>query len=251
MRRRRVTVSVCYGYFLGTGSIPTAERNSQSILLELPETKILVDCGEGTQRQILRLGKSWDRLSGVFLTHHHVDHIYGIGGLIYGALLHTGLDTLKIYGPSPALQKARSLADTVDSGFRDRLEWIELTARDTIKSEHFECVCFNTFHSGESLGYAFQIGRGKMSFLGDVASPNESALESIISFVMGSDVLVSDAAHITEVEAAAIARTAEVKTLYLVPVSYDFPEAEILQRARKIFPNVYIPNDLDRFVIKL
>jgi ribonuclease Z len=58
--------------FLGTSaSVPSAERNHPSILVEAGSHRILVDCGEGTQRQLLRCGAGFRRLDRLLLTHDH------------------------------------------------------------------------------------------------------------------------------------------------------------------------------------
>src|ERR1700760_580462 len=69
--------------FLGTSaSVPSAERNHPGLLVEADGHRILVDCGEGTQRQLLRAGAGFRRLRHVLLTHAHLDHVLGLGGLI-------------------------------------------------------------------------------------------------------------------------------------------------------------------------
>jgi ribonuclease Z len=244
-------VALCCGYFLGTTSVPTVDRNSQSILLRLPGTSILVDCGEGTQRQVLKVGAQCADLSVVFLTHHHMDHIYGIGGVVYAALLHTSLDRLTIYGPTTALEKARPLVAVGTADLQDRLEWVEVRAGDTICSAHLTCTCFATFHTDTSLGYAFEVSGKKLAFLGDVSLPNASTVEAIASSVENADVLVSDAAHISAIKAAQIARQARVGALYLMPISWGQTEDQVRQQASAVFPNVYIPKDLDRFEVGL
>jgi len=68
--------------FLGTSaSVPSAERNHPGLLVEAGGHRILVDCGEGTQRQLLRSGAGFRRLDRLLLTHDHFDHVLGISGL--------------------------------------------------------------------------------------------------------------------------------------------------------------------------
>ena len=69
--------------FLGTSaSVPSAERNHPGLLVETGSHRILVDCGEGTQRQLLRSGAGFRRLDRLLLTHAHFDHVLGIPGLL-------------------------------------------------------------------------------------------------------------------------------------------------------------------------
>jgi ribonuclease Z len=69
--------------FLGTSaSVPSAERNHPGLLVEAGSDRILVDCGEGTQRQLLRSAAGFRRLDRLLLTHDHLDHVLGIPGLL-------------------------------------------------------------------------------------------------------------------------------------------------------------------------
>lgn len=69
--------------FLGTAaSTPSAERGLPALLVGAGGRRFLIDCGEGTQRQILRAGTGFRRLGHVLLTHAHLDHVLGLAGLI-------------------------------------------------------------------------------------------------------------------------------------------------------------------------
>lgn len=68
--------------FLGTSaSVPSGERNHPALLLEVAGQRMLIDCGEGTQRQLLRSGAGLRRIDRILLTHGHLDHVLGIPGL--------------------------------------------------------------------------------------------------------------------------------------------------------------------------
>jgi ribonuclease Z len=72
--------------FLGTSaSVPSSDRNHPGLLVEAGSHRILVDCGEGTQRQLLRSGAGFRRLDRILLTHAHFDHVLGIPGLFYSS----------------------------------------------------------------------------------------------------------------------------------------------------------------------
>ena len=80
--------------FLGTaGSAPTASRGTSSTLLRRGGDRLLVDCGEGTQRQLLRSDAGLTDLEHVFLTHLHADHVLGLPGIVawrWAAMTGTG-----------------------------------------------------------------------------------------------------------------------------------------------------------------
>lgn len=89
--------------FLGTaGSWPTKERSASAIALDTERELILLDCGEGTQRQFFQSTASFMRVRRVFLTHFHGDHFLGLPGLIQSMGLNNRTEPLDVYGPPDA-----------------------------------------------------------------------------------------------------------------------------------------------------
>ncbi len=86
--------------FLGTGDpVPSIERNHTSILLRYKDENILVDCGEGTQRQFRRAGLSISKITRILITHFHGDHTFGLPGLFQSLSGTEHKKDLHIYGP--------------------------------------------------------------------------------------------------------------------------------------------------------
>ncbi len=89
--------------FLGTaGSWPTKERSTSAIALDLEKELVLLDCGEGTQRQFFQSNDSFMRVRRVFITHFHGDHFLGLPGLIQSMCLNQRTEPLDVYGPPDA-----------------------------------------------------------------------------------------------------------------------------------------------------
>jgi ribonuclease Z len=89
--------------FLGTaGSWPTKERSASAIALDTEREMVLLDCGEGTQRQFFQSSASFMRVRRVFLTHFHGDHFLGLPGLIQSMGLNNRTEPLDVYGPPDA-----------------------------------------------------------------------------------------------------------------------------------------------------
>ncbi|MGI0067254.1 MAG: MBL fold metallo-hydrolase, partial [Thermoplasmata archaeon] len=89
--------------FLGTaGSWPTKERSTSAIALDLEGEGVLLDCGEGTQRQFFQSTSSFMRLRRIFITHFHGDHFLGLPGLIQSMSLNNRTEPLDVYGPRDA-----------------------------------------------------------------------------------------------------------------------------------------------------
>src|ERR1043166_8896305 len=99
--------------FLGTSAArPTVERNVSSIALVREGETLLFECGEGTQRQMMRYGVSF-ALSEIFFTHYHADHFLGVIGLIRTLGLQGRAEPLHLYGPPGG---KRILAKAVELG---------------------------------------------------------------------------------------------------------------------------------------
>lgn len=96
--------------FLGTSaSAPSPKRNLPAYLVSHEEYRFLVDCGEGTQRQILQSGVGFKRLNRILITHGHLDHILGLAGLLSTFMRWESIDSLEIYGGAGALERVRDL----------------------------------------------------------------------------------------------------------------------------------------------
>lgn len=100
--------------FLGTSaSAPTIERGLSSAIVLHREYRFMVDCGEGTQRQLLRSGLGFKRMDKILLTHGHLDHILGLGGLISTLGRWEMIPDIDIYAGRWPLQRIEELMKVV------------------------------------------------------------------------------------------------------------------------------------------
>ena len=100
--------------FLGTAaSVPTQQRSLSSAVVLYRNERFLIDCGEGTQRQILRSGMGFKRLNKILLTHRHLDHILGLGGLSSTLGRWGSMESMQIMGHPATLQRVRELMKVV------------------------------------------------------------------------------------------------------------------------------------------
>jgi len=135
------------------------------------DRRFLVDAGEGTQRQILRSGLGFRRLDTVLLTHGHLDHILGLGGIASTFARWEEGSILTIYGGAFALGRVRDLMDVVLRGDNLQLEvrYIEVEPGPLIHSRDLEVVAFPVRHRGSgNFGYLFQ-EPSRRPFLADAA----------------------------------------------------------------------------------
>ncbi len=96
--------------FLGTSaSAPSVKRGLSAQLIQHDEYRFLVDCGEGTQRQILQAGVGFKRMSRILITHGHLDHILGLAGLLSTFMRWEAIEAMEIYAGRAALERIHDL----------------------------------------------------------------------------------------------------------------------------------------------
>jgi ribonuclease Z len=159
--------------FLGTSaSAPSARRGLSAQIVQHDEFRFLVDCGEGTQRQILQSGVGFRHLTRVLLTHGHLDHILGLGGLLSTFLRWEAIEELEIYGGRAALDRVHDLLYGVV--LRGNQPPMPLQFRETKPGTFFEAKAFTVTafpvsHRGpDCLGYIFE-ERARRPFLPEKA----------------------------------------------------------------------------------
>lgn len=140
--------------FLGTSaSRPTVGRNVSAIAVQREGETMLWDCGEGTQRQMMRFGTGF-AISSIFITHMHADHYLGLIGLTRTLALQGRTDPLTIYGPpgsrSTLIEALHLGAARVGFPF----ECLELAAGDRVRRDEFDIVAFDVRHGVPAVGYA-------------------------------------------------------------------------------------------------
>ncbi len=142
--------------FLGTSAArPTVERNVSGLAVHREGETLLFECGEGTQRQMMRYGTSF-ALSEIFFTHFHADHFLGVIGLIRTLGLQGRPEPLLLYGPKGA---KKILAEAMKLGVERvpfPIEITELKPGDAVKKADYEIQAFTTEHGGVSIGYALR-----------------------------------------------------------------------------------------------
>ncbi len=159
--------------FLGTSaSAPSAKRNLPSLLIKHGEHRFLVDCGEGTQRQILQSGVGFKRLNKILITHGHLDHILGLAGLLSTYMRWEAIDELELFGGKAALERIRDLLfGVVLRGVTPPMpiKLTPLTEGEFFKAGEFSLTAFPVHHRGpDCFGFLFE-ETGRRPFLPEKA----------------------------------------------------------------------------------
>lgn len=159
--------------FLGTSaSAPSARRNLPSLVVKHDEYRFLIDCGEGTQRQILQSGIGFKNLNRILITHGHLDHILGLAGLLSTLSRWETMEELEIFGGQGALDRIHDLLYGVV--LRGATPPMPIHLRQVspgviLDAEDFTITAFPVYHRGtDSMGYIFE-EKGRRPFLPEKA----------------------------------------------------------------------------------
>jgi ribonuclease Z len=290
--------------FLGTtGSVPTKARGMPSIAIQREGDLILLDAGEGTQRQMISARLSPLRVSSIFITHLHGDHFLGLAGLVQTMSLFSREAPLTIYCPRG--ERERLMAHIFSPRYNLTFDLCvrELSDGEEVRMSGYRVVAREADHNVPSLAYAMveddrpgKLDPERASALGIRPGPDFSRLkagesirlpdgrvinpeevvgpprrgrkvvytgdtrpsERLLPLAKGADVLIHDCTladeladraresyHSTPSEAADFARRAGVRLLVLFHISPRHEDAsQLLEQARKIFPNTVIAEDL-------
>ncbi len=289
--------------FFGTaGSMPTADRSPSALMIRRGGDRLLFDCAEGTQRQMLRSNVGLVDLREVFLTHYHADHYLGLPGMLKTFALRGRDAPITIYGP-PGLSELFGSLRRIFGKLTYPYELVELTPGDSIERGDHKLVTFPVSHGVSSVGYALveedrpgrfdvatadELGvpngpergalqRGEAVTLpgGRVVSPEEvlgearsgrtiviagdtAPCDSVLQAARGAELLVHEATflqderdraretlHSTALDAAGLARDADVGMLALTHLSTRYFGPEASREARTVFPETVVPRDFD------
>jgi len=141
--------------FLGTAaSMPTAQRAPAALLVRRGSERLLIDCGEGTQRQLQRSAIGLPDLQEIFLTHYHADHFLGLPGMLKTFALRGRVETpLTVYGPHGLRELFKRLRP-----FVGRLPYplnpVELEPGERLERDDYAIEAFAVEHGPDALGYA-------------------------------------------------------------------------------------------------
>ena len=139
--------------FLGTaGSSPSPRRGLPATLVRRGGDRLLFDCGEGTQRQLMR-SVGLIELEELYITHFHADHVLGLPGMLKTFALRQRERELTVYGPR-GLRRVYSLLEPVIGRLTFSVELVELEPNDELDRDGYRIAAFDVDHGGPGLGYA-------------------------------------------------------------------------------------------------
>jgi len=232
---------------LGSGTVvPNGTRNSAGYFIELPDARLMMDCGAGTVHALARYGLPWEQMSHLFVSHFHVDHVGELASLFF-AFLH-GMKTertgpLTLIGPRGLDRVMEGLKFAFGSNLFEtnfpvsvRLlapgEKIELAGDSTLSVA-------KTPHTRESLAVRIETDDRVLCYTGDTGYSDELA-----RFFSGADVLISECSfhepregvrHLSVSEVASLAANAGAAKLIVTHFYFDVNEADLKEELRNGF----------------
>ena len=140
--------------FLGTsGSAPTAARAPSALLVRRGGDRLLFDCGEGTQRQLMRSTVGLPDLDEIFLTHYHGDHYLGLPGMLKTFQLRQRDLPLTVYGP-PGLRELFAGLRRVFGKLAYELSLVEVRPGEALERDGYRVLVYPVHHGVSAVGYA-------------------------------------------------------------------------------------------------
>jgi len=138
--------------------VPTKNRNHTAIFFSFGNEKILVDCGEGTQRQLRIAGISPAKITRIFISHWHGDHVLGLPGLIQTMKASNYNGTLMLYGPIGSKKFLEAMLSSYISSKKIPIEVIEIKKPGIfLKEKEFSASSIYLDHSAPCLGFSIKL----------------------------------------------------------------------------------------------
>jgi ribonuclease BN (tRNA processing enzyme) len=224
---------------LGSGTlVPSGSRNSAGYFVELPDVRIMLDCGAGTVHALERYGLPWEQMTHLFISHFHVDHAGELASLLFAfrnEMKTNRLEPFTITGPRGLDRLMEGLklaygASLFETRFPVNLRMIE-------PGEAIELGLGSTLsvakapHTSESLAVKIESGGKTLCYTGDTAYDDELAI-----FFRKADLLISECSfrepregvpHLSVSEVAQLASRAQVARLIVTHFYFEVNEAEL------------------------
>jgi len=224
---------------LGSGTVvPNGARNSAGYFVELPDARVMLDCGAGTVHALDRYGLPWERMTHLFISHFHVDHVGELAAIFFAfryGMRSERTEPLTLLGPAGL----ENIIDGLKSAFGRKVfepkfpvvvqvvkpgDRVELGRESSL-------LAAKTPHTAESLAVRIENRGRALGYTGDTAYSDD-----LIGFFSGADVLISecsfrdprpDKRHLSIAEAARLATHASVAKLIVTHFYFDVDDAEL------------------------
>jgi len=180
---------------LGSGSaVPTLERNQSAQVLQIEDKLMLIDCGEGTQTQLLRYGVRFSKINQIFISHLHGDHYFGLPGLLSTYHLQGRTRSLTVYGPAGLEEIIRTQLDLSDAKTAYPLDFVHLEKKSGLLFEDktLTVECFPVPHRVPCWAFYFKEKPKKRNINKEAVSQYNIPLLAFDRIKNGGDYVLPD-----------------------------------------------------------
>lgn len=178
---------------LGTASaLPTADRYPSAHILQVRERLFLIDCGEGAQMQMRRMGINFGRLDNIFISHLHGDHIFGLYGLLSTFSMMGRVAPLYLYAPGKIIQYIDFFLENFGDGVKYEIVPNIITCSEPVKiyeNRVIEIFAFPLRHREETYGYLFREKTPRLNIHKHLIEPYNLTLSEIGELKDGREVV--------------------------------------------------------------
>lgn len=180
---------------LGCGSaIPTPRHNPASQVVNFRDNLLMIDCGEGSQRMMRRMGLRFSRLNHVFLSHMHGDHCLGLPGLLSTLALHDRTGTVVVHLPADGLKVMKTMTDYFcrQSPYEIVYDPIECNGGLLLDTPSLTVEAFPLYHRVECYGYVFREKEKLRHLRGDMIAFHDVPVRELQRIKEGCDYVKPD-----------------------------------------------------------
>ena len=173
-----------------SAALPAYNRNLSAHLLELNGHSLLFDCGEGTQFQLRKFKKSFQRIDSIFISHTHGDHFFGLPGLLSSMQMLGRNKNIDIYGPKGIEEAISAIMFQTRSSVQFNINYhiISVTSKtEIISNKNYKIYAFPLKHSVETYGYLFIKNKEALNIRKDFLIKNTVSIEQIKQIKEGVD----------------------------------------------------------------
>lgn len=180
---------------LGCGSAtPTVRHNPSCQVVDFRDNLLMIDCGEGAQKSMRRMGLKFARLNHIFISHMHGDHCFGLPGLLGTLSLHQRTGTLTVHMPADGIDRMREFVEAFASPVTFEIKWNPIPPQGGVllSTKSLTVEAFPLYHRVPCTGFIFREAPGLRHLRGDMVRFYNIPVSRLAGIKEGDDWVTPD-----------------------------------------------------------